>query len=53
MLDLKQIYGEKECPTVDNALMEEAKQVAEMSGASVEDALLYLLDMMVEKPFGE
>lgn len=51
MLNLKQIYGNKNLPDIDDALLHEAHLLAKNENISEDDALLYILDMIVEKPF--
>ena len=53
MIDLKQFYDGKELPEIDASMIDEAKKLAESEGVPFEDALFYILDMMIEKPFGE
>lgn len=51
MPNLEQIYGNKKLPNIDSILLNEAHQLAKKENISDDDALLYILDMMIEKPF--
>lgn len=52
MDELKRVYGEKSLPQITSGLLEEASTCAAANNCSVEEALLYILDMIVERPFG-
>lgn len=52
MGELSRIYGEKSLPPIDDTLLDEASACAAANNCSVEEALLYILDMIVERPFG-
>jgi hypothetical protein len=52
-VELKNIYGEKSIPDINDAILAEASAFAIDNNCTLDDALLYILDMMIEKPFGE
>ena len=52
-VELKSIYGEKSIPDINDAILAEASAFAIDNNCTLDDALLYILDMMIEKPFGE
>ena len=51
--ELQAVYNGKELPEISDRILLEATDFASANNCSVEDALLYILDMMIEKPFGE
>ena len=50
--ELKIIYAGKELPLINDKILAEAKVFAEKHNCSQDEALMFMLDMMIEQPFG-
>ena len=51
--ELKSVYVGKELPVINEEMQNEAESFAKEHGCSLDEALMFILDMMIEKPFGE
>ena len=51
--ELKMVYDGKELPVIDDEILAHANMLAQEHNCSEDEALMYILDMMIEKPFGE
>lgn len=51
--EINAIYSGKEIPIINDAILAEANAFAISHNCTLDEALLYILDMMVEKPFEE
>ena len=49
--ELKVIYAGKEMPIIDDAILTEASVFAQAHDCSQDEALMFILDMMIEQPF--
>ena len=51
--ELKAVYIGKELPVITDEILSEADAFAREHNCSPDEALMFILDMMIEKPFEE
>ena len=49
--ELKAVYVGKELPIITDEILSEADTFAKEHNCSSDEALMFILDMMIEKPF--
>ncbi len=49
--ELKAVYAGKELPVISDEILAEADAFAKEHSCSQDEALMFILDMMIEKPF--